>query len=59
MQLQLLSNMQIARRAYRMPKYIPDETLLHLRQAPLGGEFLFGEASMAMAHAAKEKGEQS
>jgi hypothetical protein len=62
MQLQLLSNMQIARRDLflsQMPKYIPDETLLHLRQAPLGGEFLFGEDAMAMAHAAKEKGEQS
>jgi hypothetical protein len=62
MQLQLLANMQVARRDLyisQMPKYVPDETLLLLRQAPLGGEFLFGDDVMQAAHVAKAKGEQS
>jgi hypothetical protein len=60
MQLQLMANLQLARRDVylsMMPKYVPDEALNMLRQAPLGGEYLFGAEAMKLAHSAKEKGE--
>jgi hypothetical protein len=61
-QIQTMGQLQLMRRDFflrQAPRTLPPEALATLRQAPLGGPMLFGDASIHTALDMKEKGEQS